>query len=481
VRDSLSSDPDGYSGDAVADASTFGDESFLFALEANDGTAFIHRLYLRVGRDVARLNVSTPSPSPSAALAQLAVAQVTCFQRGYCEGAEPVPALLEGLACPAATVEAGAVAKGEGVSQVGGDAGKSGRQPGPGVTEPVSATWEVEASDELGFSPAVAGSTLFVNGVHATFQARDVKSGAVLWCAQLDYASRTTAAAAGDLVFYQMPAGARSFLIAADVATGVERWRFATGAGAINPTIDGETLYLAGSDNAVSAIDLKTGKPRWRFEVDQRPEQLRVTFNPVAVVGGVVYATADATLYAIDATTGEERWRVVNPIPPASDSEAAIQATSFRQPVTDGEKVYVSARNNLLLAIDGKTGEEVWRYVTEAMDFADPALVGGAVIVGSSPQELDARTSMIIALDAETGAPRWEVGTTGHVAQPAVVDDTIYVGFGNDESGGVTAVSADDGAELWSVSLGSRTWSPVVVNGMVFAATEDGRVVALGE
>ena len=122
---------------------------------------------------------------------------------------------------------------------------------------------------------------------------------------------------------------------------------------------------------------------------------------PPIVNNGVMFvATPGSQLLAIDAKKGEILWRFKRPIP------------TNRGVGLLGDKVYFAAADAVLVALDAKTGNEVWKTTVEDynkgyyMTLA-PLVVDGKVIVGASGGEFGVRGS-VAAFDAETGKPVWE-------------------------------------------------------------------------
>jgi hypothetical protein len=87
-----------------------------------------------------------------------------------------------------------------------------------------------------------------------------------------------------------------------------------------------------------------------------------------------------------------------------------------------GDKVYFAAADAVLIAIDAKTGNEVWKAPVEDynkgyyMSLA-PLVADGKVMVGVSGGELGVR-GFVAAFDAETGKPVWKTYTVPGPGEP---------------------------------------------------------------
>ncbi len=125
---------------------------------------------------------------------------------------------------------------------------------------------------------------------------------------------------------------------------------------------------------------------------------------PPIVNNGVMFvSTPGNQVIAIDAKTGALLWRYSRPLP---EDVVLLHATS-RGVALYGDKVFFAAGEAVLVALDAKTGEEVWTakvaenkngyYMSVA-----PLVADGKVMVGASGGEMGIR-GFVAAFDAETG------------------------------------------------------------------------------
>jgi alcohol dehydrogenase (cytochrome c) len=140
---------------------------------------------------------------------------------------------------------------------------------------------------------------------------------------------------------------------------------------------------------------------------------------PPIVKDGVMFvATPGNQVLAIDAKKGDILWRFKRPIP---DDMLLLHPTS-RGVGLLGDKVYFAAADAVLIALDAKTGKEVWKAPVEDythgyyMSLA-PLVADGKVMVGVSGGELGVR-GFVAAFDAETGKPLWKTYTVPAPGEP---------------------------------------------------------------
>ncbi len=140
---------------------------------------------------------------------------------------------------------------------------------------------------------------------------------------------------------------------------------------------------------------------------------------PPIVNNGVMFvATPGNQVLAIDAKAGNLLWRYKRPIP---DDMLLLHPTS-RGVALYGDKVYFAAADTVLVALDAKTGKEVWQ--TKVEDYThgyymtlSPLVAAGKVMVGCSGGELGVR-GFVAAYDADTGKPAWKTYTVPSPGEP---------------------------------------------------------------
>ncbi len=165
----------------------------------------------------------------------------------------------------------------------------------------------------------------------------------------------------------------------------------------------------------ITAANVSGLKPVWTLATGQ----VEGHEAPPIVNNGVMFvATPGNQVLAIDAKKGELLWRFKRPIP---EDMLLLHPTS-RGVALLGDKVYFAAADAVLLALDAKTGNEVWKAPVEDytrgyyMSLA-PLVADGKVIVGVSGGELGVR-GFVAAFDAETGKPLWKTYSVPAPGEP---------------------------------------------------------------
>ena len=235
------------------------------------------------------------------------------------------------------------------------------------------------------------------------------------------------------------------------------------------PTVDGDFVYVLGSDGDLACLEAKSGKIRWqksiRKEFGGQPHDWAYAESPL-VDGDVVVVTpggAQATMVALNKKTGAVIWKSAVPDgdPAGYASAIVVQA--------GGRKQYVQFLSRGLVGVDAKTGQFLWRYkevvkgpaqaftpvargeyvyagalgvggglvrlkpdgggvVAEQVYFERglPNGFGGAVLVGDYLYGFEPGQQQMVAVEFTTGKVRWKAESLGR-ASVTYADGLLYV------------------------------------------------------
>lgn len=185
--------------------------------------------------------------------------------------------------------------------------------------------------------------------------------------------------------------------------------------------VDG-VIYLANRHNVIHAIDARTGRELWVHDThaaERAGHRLRVAWGSRGVAwwnGRILTGTTDGRLIALDARTGRELWSVVTV---GTDDIRYITGA----PRVFGDKVIVGhggadsgTTRGYVTAYDAATGKQAWRFYT---------------VPGQPGVDTDETTKRA----AKTWAGEWwKLGGGGTVWNSISYDaatDTVFLGTGN--------------------------------------------------
>lgn len=167
----------------------------------------------------------------------------------------------------------------------------------------------------------------------------------------------------------------------------------------------------------IDAGNVKRLVPVWTYSLaDDRGQE-----SSPLLKDGVMYVTTHNATVAIDAKTGRQVWKSVIDYPAETPRVACCGIVNRGAAMLDG-KLFRTTLDANVIALDMKTGEEVWR--TNSIDFKTgysmtvaPLIADGVVIVGISGGEYGIR-GYIEGYDPATGERLWRTYTVPAPGEP---------------------------------------------------------------
>jgi outer membrane protein assembly factor BamB len=191
--------------------------------------------------------------------------------------------------------------------------------------------------------------------------------------------------------------------------------------------------------------------------------------DPVVTDGTALAALQRGKLSAISIDTGQETWR----FPSQADKKTDLKAI-YGTPAVGGGRVYVGGFNGTLYALDLTTGAVIWQQETGGAIIGAPALADGTVYVGSSDSKL-------YAFDAGTGTLRWTPFKTGGSiwSRPVVEGGTVYVTSMDKR---LYALDSATGESRWPQPFeahGAMPSTPALAGNTLYVGALDDRLYAI--
>ncbi len=212
----------------------------------------------------------------------------------------------------------------------------------------------------------------------------------------------------------------------------------------------------------ITKANVKKLVPLWAYSItDNRGAEA----FPV-IKDGVIYTTAHNATMAVDALTGKQIWRTNHEYPPETLRVVCCGIVNRGVAMYEG-KIIRSLLDNHVIAMDAKTGKELWNTAspapaTIANGYAmtgAPLIVNGVVIVGVAGAEFSHR-GFVEGYDAATGKHLWRLYTVPAPGEPGA---ETWQGDSNLTGGGSSWVTGSYDPELDLVYWGignPAPWNP---------------------
>jgi outer membrane protein assembly factor BamB len=252
-----------------------------------------------------------------------------------------------------------------------------------------------------------------------------------------------------------------------DAKTGTLRWKYKTGDVVhASPAVAGGVVYVGSYDSYFYALNAADGKLRWRFKTGDDPVSYNQTGIPgSAVVAGdsVYFGCRDANLYALEAATGKLRWKFPN-----------NQSWVIASPVVVGDVLYYVTSDSLKFeALDAATGKELYSLPNGTYAFSSPTIAGGKAYFGTFGGVLYAVELTQRRFENTFATPGHRSNKEKFLTEAGQLKPDLWVGE--------TLEDAVMALRTKLFTLGSILSTPCVHDGVVYFASVDGKVYAIGE
>jgi outer membrane protein assembly factor BamB len=163
-----------------------------------------------------------------------------------------------------------------------------------------------------------------------------------------------------------------------------------------------------------------------------------------------------------------------------TDPKNSGKPTDVTSPVYHEGKVFFAFVDGDLVAVDAKSGREVWTRKLAGHLESSPMAVSGTLYLGTDKTN-------VVAVRAEDGKVLWQFNSPAAIkASPSFHDGRLFVA---DYQSAMFCLDAEDGKLLWRTNTsrvrpygkGGFYSSPAIAFGRVYAARDDGTVYALDE
>jgi outer membrane protein assembly factor BamB len=319
----------------------------------------------------------------------------------------------------------------------------------------------------IALAPAGDGQRVYAASRDGRVSAFDPANGDRVWQTNLDLPLSAGPGAGRDRV---VVASSDGWLVCLRAEDGGEVWRqFIGGESLSSPLIADDSVIAYTIDGSLRVHSLFNGSERWTLEQTLPPLTLRGASTPVIAGRTVIAGFDNGRLVASGLSDGESRWEAVLS-PPTGRSDLERLADIDGAMAVVGQDLYASGYNGNTAAIAVESGQVLWSR--EISTYSGLGVDASNVYVVSEEGAL-------IALNRRTGAELWRQDALlrRKPTAPVPYDGTVVVG---DLEGYVHFFSPADGSPVARVRVDDRMLSaaPVVIGGRLYVQSETGQLAA---
>lgn len=248
------------------------------------------------------------------------------------------------------------------------------------------------------------------------------------------------------------------------------------------PIVDKDRLYVHFGHQGIACLDL-AGKIIWKNKEFAYPPVHGNGGSPILVDGLLIFSCDGARnpfVIALDSKTGKEVWKT----PRRTNAGRKFSFTTPLLITVNGQKQVISPGSNVVCAFDPKTGKEIWRSTYDGYSVIPKPVSGHGmvfILTGYGRPKLYAIDPGGKG-DVTNSHVKWMNGRSmPHTPSLLLVGDEIY---SVSDRGIVSCLDAKTGKEYWTQRLNeSFSASPIYADGKIYLLSEEGTgfVIAAGK
>ncbi|UTM56626.1 outer membrane protein assembly factor BamB [Photobacterium sp. CCB-ST2H9] len=271
-------------------------------------------------------------------------------------------------------------------------------------------------------APVTGYGKLYVASRDGVVEALDPSTGKQIWEHQVHAEENAKLSGGLSVAYNKVFIGSENAeVIALDAETGEEVWRVdVDGEVLAKPLADEGMVMVNTSRGILQAMDAQTGVTKWQISSDVPTLTLRGDSAPVSISGGVFWGQANGRLAGAFIRNGQLIWQ--QPVgQPQGATEIDRLVDVDAAPVVEGNRLYTAGYNGNLVAIDLRSGQQVWkRNYSSATDF----------VIDSGVLFLVTADDHLVAVDIRSGTELWQNTDLAHriLSAPSVINGKLVVG-----------------------------------------------------
>lgn len=325
------------------------------------------------------------------------------------------------------------------------------------------------AEQSLKLIPAIANGKIFAADHEGLVQARNEKTGDLIWKVNTEK-SVSSGAGVGDGTVTIGTSDAEVMALNAD--TGAILWKSVLSSEILAvPVVANGVVVARATDGTVIALNEKTGSKLWSYEHNVPALSIRGAGTPLVIGDNLISGDDNGKLMALRLADGKMLWET-SVVIPKGRSEIERLVDLDVDPIEVAGTIYIASYRGGIAAVSATDGEVLWR---------------NEAISSSSGLSNDWRNlyladaeSHVWQIEQRTGAPLWQQKNLHQrkLTAPAVYQNYVVVG---DFEGYVHWLSTEDGRELARIQVSSSPIDakPIVLENTVYIYAKDGTLAAL--
>jgi outer membrane protein assembly factor BamB len=247
--------------------------------------------------------------------------------------------------------------------------------------------WTVDLATAL---PPAADGRLVLLATGTELRALDRATGTPAWRKELGAAVTAPLLVNTGWLITALDGGA---IVALRASDGHELWRQEVGGPVrVRPSIAGDHLFVSVDDGRVVAFHLHTGDRIWERRLKGRPQE-------ILPLDDLFVGATDNLFYRLAGHNGLSKW------------SWRTGGDIVGMPAVDSERVYFLSMDNILRALDRRSGVRQWQRPLESRPAAGPLYLDDLLVVASVAQQLK-------FFRASDGVPLGEIDAPAELAAP---------------------------------------------------------------
>lgn len=310
----------------------------------------------------------------------------------------------------------------------------------------VKEVWLTENGNSIYSSPVIYKDNVYVGDDSGALTCYSAKDGHKIWAFRSQNRIVGTPAADKNVVVF---GSADKNIYGINASNGKQLWKIPAGEAVLGAvTIDNGIAYIGDSNHTMHAIDIAKGKHVWQ----NTDVQGYIETRPLISSNLVIFGAWDSYLYALNKTDGKLVWRWQGEKTGLHFSPAAVW------PVAAHGKVFFTAPDRVMTAVDIATGHTVWRTKESMVRETIGLSADGGRVYSKTMQD------SVVCYSTLGDQPKrlWctYVGY-GYDHAPSMPVEKDGVVFGSTKNGIIFALDGKSGQLLWIHKVGNSIISTV--------------------